>query len=150
MFGTRENQGPVVAVPVQQFDQEILLPVLGDKMHRMGDLICDLARRRHLDADRFVQILAGQLCYRLRHRGREHHGLAVAAQQLRDAAQRMDEAHVEHLVGLVENEEMCLAQVDGPAIRQVYQPTRRGHKDVGAAGQFLGLRVDRLAAERRG
>jgi hypothetical protein len=72
------------------------------------------------------------------------------AQHRRDAAQRMDEADVEHLVGLVENKEPCLAQVDGPAIHQVDQPARRRHEDVGAAGEPLGLRVDRLAADDKG
>jgi hypothetical protein len=47
-------------------------------------------------------------------------------------AQRMDEAEVEHLVGLVEDEEMRLGHDNGPALHQVDQAAGRGDKDVPA------------------
>ena len=59
---------------------------------------------------RVGQILVGQFLDRLRHGGREEQGLALGRDQRDDPLQRMDEAQVEHLVGLVEDEDFELAQ----------------------------------------
>src|ERR1035441_10327205 len=45
------------------------------------------------------------------------------------------EAHVEHPVGLVEDQDADLGQRDVAALDQIGQPSRRGHEDVRAAGQ---------------
>ena len=55
------------------------------------------------------------------------------------------EAHVEHPVGLVEDEELDRVERDGAALDQVEQPARRGDEHVRAPG-LLGLGVDADAA----
>src|SRR5829696_6281446 len=65
----------------------------------------------------------------------------------RDAAQDpLDlrlEAHVEHAVGLVEDEDSHAVERDESAIDQILQPSRRGHKNLRAA------RLLRLAGDGR-
>ena len=66
-----------------------------------------VAGGRHRDLDRIVQQLAGQLADRLGHGGREEQALALLRQVLGDdLPDRHDEAHVQHLVGLVEHEDL--------------------------------------------
>ena len=57
-----------------------------------------------------------------------------------DPPQRHDEAHVEHLVGLVENQDLDVAQVDVALLHQVEQPAGRGDEDVDAVLQRPHLR----------
>src|SRR4029453_8294120 len=45
----------------------------------------------------------------------------------------MDEAEVEHLVGLIEDEDFELAQAEGPLVDKVEQATRRRDENVEAA-----------------
>ena len=51
-----------------------------------------------------------------------------------DALQRMDEAEVEHLVGLVEDEDLDLAQAQRALVDEVEQAAGRGDEHVDAAG----------------
>jgi hypothetical protein len=55
----------------------------------------------------------------------------------------VDEAHVEHAVGFVQDEHLHAAQVDVPLALQVQQAARAGHEDVqaGAQGADLGVLV---------
>ena len=68
------------------------------------------------------------VCRVLRHRGH-------------DPPQRHDEAHVEHLVGLVENQDLDVAQIDVALLHQVEQPAGRGDEDVDAVLQRPHLRA---------
>jgi hypothetical protein len=70
-------------------------------------------------------------------------------QQADDAADVVDEAHVEHAVGFVQHQDLDVAQVDGLLLHVVEQPARRRDDDVHAAAQVLDLRVDVDAAEDR-
>ncbi|KKW30390.1 MAG: hypothetical protein UY75_C0034G0010, partial [Parcubacteria group bacterium GW2011_GWC2_52_8c] len=79
--------------------------------------------------------------------GREQQVLALRRQQAEDAADVVDEAHVEHAVGLVEHQDFDRAQVDGSLLHVVEQAARGGDDDVHAAAQLVDLRADADAAE---
>ena len=49
-----------------------------------------------------------------------------------DPADVMDEAHVEHAVGLVEHEDLHLVEPDVALIHEVEQASRRGDQDIDA------------------
>src|SRR5438105_9634065 len=55
--------------------------------------------------------------------------LPVLGNALQDPVDLRAEAHVEHAVGLVEDEHAHGAEVDHPALDQVEQPPRRGDED---------------------
>ncbi len=59
----------------------------------------------------------------------------------------MNEAEVEHLVGLVEDEDLDIAQRQRALIDQVDQAAGRGDDDVEAVRAHLDLAVDRRTAE---
>src|SRR5260221_166499 len=53
----------------------------------------------------------------------------------------MNEAHVEHPVGLVEHEDLELVEPDMTLVHEVEEPTGRGDQDVDAAGEGIDLRL---------
>ena len=76
----------------------------------------------------------GELAGRALQRGREEQGLAVGRGLGDDPADRRLEAHVEHPVGLVEDEDADAVERDDAAGEQVLEPAGGGDDDVGAAG----------------
>ncbi len=76
-----------------------------DEADFLLDAVGGPARRRDGNFYRIGQVGLRDFLHLVGHRGREQHGLALFRQQRRDAAQGVDEADVEHLVGLVEHEE---------------------------------------------
>ena len=59
----------------------------------------------------------------------------------------LDEAHVEHAVGLVEHEKLDIAEAQRIALHEIEQPARRGDQDVDAVEQRADLRTHRHAAD---
>ena len=68
-----------------------------------------------------------------------------AGHAAQDAVDLRLEAHVEHPVGLVEDEDADVGERDGAPLQQVVQPAGRRDEDVRAA-RLLDLRRDRRAA----
>ena len=106
-------------------------------------------RRRRGDAHRrgVGQHLVGELGDLARHGRRQEQRLALARQHPDDPADVADEAHVEHLVGLVEDEDLDVAEVERPGLDEVEEAPGRGDEDVDAAGQRADLLADRHAAD---
>ena len=76
-------------------------------------------------------------------RGREHQGLALGAhrQLAQQEAQVLDEAEVEHAVGLVEHADLAGVQVHHALAHVIDEAARGGDDHVGAALQDLALLV---------
>ena len=69
-------------------------------------------------------------------RRREEHRLAIPRSRVDDALDVGAEAHVEHAVGLVEDEDLGVLERDGAALHEVEQAARGGHQDLRAAGEL--------------
>ncbi len=110
------------------------------------------------DAHLFGQIheLVGELHDPRREGRREEHRLALLEgwQLAQDVAQILDEAHVEHAVGLVDDHRLDRIEGEDPLLGVVDEPPRGGDDDVDPLLQGLALLVvvdaaeDRLDAER--
>ena len=74
-------------------------------------------------------------------RGREEHRLAVLRHAADDALDLRAEAHVEHAVGLVEDEDLDVVERDHLALDEILKPARRRDDDVRAL-EPLRLRSD--------
>ena len=146
MFGAPKDQRPLALVLGQKFDQQRCLFRLGDKVHLLRDLVRGFARRGHFDANGPVQIGIGNLVHQLGHGCRKQHRLAFLWDHRRDFAQIVDEPHVQHLVGFVQHQKRCFAQVHGAAVHQIQQTARCGHQHVNAAFQAFDLWIDRHTA----
>ena len=104
-----------------------------------------------LDADqlRVVHVLVGELEHAMREGRREQHVQPVF--RVRQAAQQetdvLDEAEVEHAVGLVEHHDLHVAQVEDVLPEEIDDPARRADQDVDARFERAPLLVVVDAAE---
>ena len=101
------------------------------------------------DLARLVEVLLGDLADAVGHRRGEQRDLLVVRGVLEDALDILLEAHVEHLVGLIEDEEAQLGDVQGALGQVVDDSTRGAHDDLGAAAQARELNAVGLAAVDR-
>ena len=99
-------------------------------------------RRSRLDPFGIVQELAGQPLDFRRHGGREEQRLAGEGQELADALDVGNEAHVEHPVGFVDHQELDAVQHELAAFEVIEEPARRGDDHIGAA-----IDLDRLVVK---
>ena len=84
-----------------------------------------------------------------RDRRAEQRQLLVVGRPGQDRLDVLGEAHVEHLVGLVEYDEPQLAQVEGALLEVVHHPARRTDHDVHATTQGAQLYAVPLPAVHR-
>ena len=96
-------------------------------------VVAAVAWRRDLDAHRVLQEGVDQALDLRRHGGREEQRLPARRKQLADALDVGDEAHVEHAVGLVDDEDLDAGEQDLAAPEVVEQAARRGDQHVDAA-----------------
>ncbi len=87
-------------------------------------------RGASIDRRRVTQQVVRQASDGRREGGAEEQRLARLRQLLEDALDVVDEAHVQHAVGLVEDQDLDRAQVDGPLSHVVQQASWRSHDDL--------------------
>ena len=73
--------------------------------------------------------------------GREHGQRLPVLHQVDDVPHILVKAHVQHLVGLVQDNLGHMAQIDAAVLVMVHQAARRGHHDLAALCQAAGLLV---------
>ena len=124
----------------EQLGQQGALADRLDHDDRLFDALDGGGLGRDLDLDRVLEQVAGQLADLARHGGREEQVLAARGQARDDLADRLDEAEVEHLVGLVEDENLGRGEVQGLLLDVVEQAAGSGDEDVEALldGALLG------------
>ena len=109
-----------------------------DVVNVLGTLVA----RAHDDGLVVLQILCCHALHLAAHRGREHQRAVLFGQGLEDFVDTVREAHVEHLVGLVEHDGRHLLQMDVAAVLQVDESPWRGHNHLHALLQGTHLRLD--------
>ncbi len=147
MLGAREDERAIDLGRAQGQGQQRLLLGLVDEGHLLLDPLGGGRRRGDRNLDRVGQEAVAQIGDRLGHGRREEQRLALLRQQIVDPLERMDEAQVEHLVGLVEDEDLDVAQGQRALVDQVEQAARRGDEHVDPGGERTDLARDRHAAE---
>jgi hypothetical protein len=103
--------------------------------------------RRHLQHRRLAQEATGELADVVRVGSREHEVLALLRQHLEHALDVADEAHVEHAIRFIEDEDLDFGERDGALFAQVEQAARRRDEDVAAVPGLVDLRLLGDAAE---
>ena len=140
-LGAREDQRPRVRRVFEEVLSSASLSRGSTKWTDCSTSSAVVATGRDFDVRRVAEPFGGQLANLRRHGGREHQRLPFVRRGRDDPPQRHDEAHVEHLVGFVENQDLDAAQIDVALLHQVLEPARRGDQDVDALLQRPHLRT---------
>ncbi len=118
--------------------------------HALFDALDRGVRRRHFDAFRVVQQLAGEVGDVFGEGRREQQVLTFGRQAREDFLHVVHKTHVEHAVGFVEDEDFNVRQVNAALAAEVEQTTRAGDEYVDTPGHGLNLWVHADAAEDAG
>mmetsp|Transcript_793 Transcript_793/g.2224 ORF Transcript_793/g.2224 Transcript_793/m.2224 type:complete len:281 (-) Transcript_793:40-882(-) len=133
----------------QRLGQHLVLVVAVDDLHELGDVrvALELLAVPDLHLVGPVQEVAGQLPHPLRPRRREEHRVAPGlGHLLEDLADLRLEAHVEHPVGLVQDELGDLGEVHLASLEEVVQAPRRGDEAVDPLAHLRELHALRRSA----
>ena len=106
-----------------------------------------VAGARDFDAHRIVQELLGDAPDFRRHGGGEEQRLAGERNELADALDVGNEAHVEHAVGFVDDQKLDAGEQEPAALEMVEQAAGRRDQHVDAARELGVLVVERNAAD---
>ena len=147
MLGARENQHLPPLAFLDQMHQQMPLLFLLHPVRPLFDQFDRRVARRDLDRLGIVQQPFGQAANVVRVGGGEQQVLPLLRQQLDDLADVVDEAHVEHAIGLVEHQHLDLGEIHAALLRKIEEPAGSRHQDVAAAAQGGDLRIDAHAAE---
>ena len=146
-LGAAEDDRLLGFLGLQQLDQARRLLFGRHLDEGLGDRVDGQLLRRDPDRRRVVHVALGELLDRRRHRRREERRLAPARAHPQDLLDVLDEAEVEHLVGLVEDDVAGRGEDQRAPRHQVHHPADGGDDDVGAGAQLRLLGADRGAAE---
>ena len=127
-----EDHGPRRLEPAQGVDHGVFDLVGGDAIGTIFDVGVLTRLVGRVDAHRVLLIPLGQGDDLARDGGREQQGAAFGRRLVQDVLQILAEAHVQHLVGLVEHRDLQLGQVQIAPVDMVLQTAGRADDDVDA------------------
>jgi hypothetical protein len=130
---------------VEKLHEEGGFEVGGDGIEGVGDG-ADGFGEADLDGDGVVEHVFGEGTDVVGHGGGEEEGLPIGGKVLEDAADVGEEAHVEHVVGFVEDEDFYVGEDDVALGEVVEEASGAGDHDVDAFAEFFELHVGADAA----
>ena len=113
----------------------------------MFDAVGGLGCRRHRDLDRVPQQFAGERANVGGHRRGEEQVLPLPGQFPDDAADRLDEAEIKHLVDFVEHQKFDRVKTRDAGVEMIEKPAGRRDQHIEAGLKRANLRAMRHAAE---
>ena len=155
VLGAGEADDGLEFIVFEEFEEEAGLEVHGDGVDGLGDADGGGGLAFDLDDGGVFEELHGELADFIGHRGGEEEGLAFFGEGPEDAADVGEEAHVEHAVGFVEDEDFEVLEVGVGEAEVIEEAAGGGDDDVdaGAEGVFLRAHahaaVDRSAGDGR-
>ncbi len=149
VLGAHEDQHGVEGLDLQDPSQDVDLVVAGDHAVMLLDGVHGGGLGRDLDLNRVAQVGLGNLAYGVGHGRREEGDLPAGGGLAEDPLDVLGEAHVEHLVGLVQDQGADALQVEVALTHVVHDSPGRPNDDVGAALQLANLHAEALTAVER-
>ena len=113
----------------------VLALARGDEVRAVRDVGVRLAGGRRGDARGLARVALRELDDRARERRREEHGPPVRRRGAEELLQLLPEAHVEHLVRLVEDEGAQRREIERAALQVIDQPSGGPDHDVHALAE---------------
>ena len=147
MLGAGEDQYLPPLAFLDQMHQQMTLLFFLHAIRALFDQFDRSVARCDLYGQRVVQQPFRQSADIVRIGGGEQQVLPLLRQQLDDLADVVDEAHVQHSIGLIEHQHLHLGEVSHALLCEIEQTTGSRHQNVAAAAQCADLRIDAHAAE---
>jgi hypothetical protein len=122
-----EDQDLLHGVALDEVEQQVGLAVLIDRIENLGEVVGDAVAGRDCDDLRVILELFGQAADVIGEGRREHQRLALRRHEGRDLAHIRNEAHVQHSIGFVKDEDLDLAEVHRALADVIEQAAGRGH-----------------------
>ena len=141
-LGADEDQHGVEGLHLQHPGQHVPLVEAGHQAVVLVDGLHRLRRRHQTHLHRLAQMGVGDLADRLRHGGGEEGHLPLRGSLGEDPVDVLGEAHVEHLIGLVQDKGAQALEVQGAAAQMIHDPPRGADDHLHAP-----LQLPRLEAE---
>ena len=143
-----EHDGVLDVLAADQLGQRLALLTAAAGHQALGDVGIGGGGAGHFDAGRGLHEIVGQVLDFRRHGGREQHRLPCERDQLADALDVRDEAHVQHAVGFVDHQRLHAREHQLAALDVVKQAARRGDQHIDAAVDLLVLVAEGDAADQ--
>ena len=128
-------------------EQRVLVGEVVGPVQALLDVGVGVGVRRDVDALRVAQQVLGEAGDVAEEGGAVHHRLARARHVVGDRRDVVDEAHVEHAIGFVEDQHLDVLEHGLAGLQVVEQAAGRRDQDVERAAQRLELRRIRHAAD---
>ncbi len=150
LLGAYEHQHPLPVAATDHVGEQLATPFPVDLDDALGHLFGGGVAGVDLDQGRVAQQVIRQRLDVVREGGGEEQGLPLGGQGLHDAADVVDEAHVEHAIRLIQHQHFQLGQGQGALGQQVQQAARGGHQDVDAEldGVQIGFDADTAVGDQ--
>ena len=145
-LGVAEADDPVIALMLQDPGDGVHLAVGGYLDAVLQDVRLVLLGGLDGDLLGITLIDPGDVHHLTGDGGGEHAQILAAGDLVQDAGHIVDEAHVQHPVGLVQHHGPDGLQHHGAALHMVAEAAGRGHHDLGLALQGVDLLADGLSA----
>ena len=150
VFGAGEDEDAGEGGVFEEVAEETWFEMGGDFVDPLGDGFGGVGAAADLDDFGVVLEFGGEGFDFFGEGGGEEEGLALAGEAADDAADRGEEAHVEHAVGLVEDEGLDAVKVTVALAEEVHEAAGAGDDEVGAGAEGVDLGAFADAAEDGG
>ena len=147
-LGLHEDEHESVLHDREEVEHRADLLVLLDPLDLLGDVLGRGADSAHREEHVVLHEVAGETLDLHWEGGAEHEGLSLEGHVRldHDAANLRLEPHVEHSVGLVENQKLNAVESDAPALHEVDEATGSGNEKVYPAIELALLQLRVVAA----
>ena len=146
-----EDEHLLHAARLDEMHEQLALALARHRVDDVRDQVRGRVLRRDLHGNRVAQEGLGEDSDLVRQRGREQQVLLARGEQRDDPLHVGDEPHVEHAVGLVEDEDLDLPEIERALLHVIEQParaSRRGSRRRAAAPRSAGPSARRRRSAR--
>ena len=141
MLGSGKHNDARESCFLKNIDEQLRLGMFGNIDHALVNAFNGLGFRVDGHFLGRIEKIIGKAADLFWHRRREQRCAPVTRQSFHDAANGRQKAHIQHLVGFIEDNRCCLVDPDGACSHMVEQAARCRDKNVNAARHGTDLLV---------
>ena len=146
VLGVAEDHDPLITLVNNDLGGVGQLVAAGGQQLVLGNFRAGILHRLHADLSGVVLVEPANVQHLTADGGREHRQALAVLHQVDDVLDVLVEAHVQHLVGLVQHNGLDVGHINGVVAVVIHQAARRGNNDLAALFELTLLLVHARAA----